>query len=97
MIEFYLNQHKVSTAAPPGSALLDFIRREQGLTGAKLVCKEGECAACAVLVGALEEEGLQYRNMCSCIMPLANAHGRHIVTIEGLNREELTPVQQAMV
>ena len=97
MIEFYLNQHKVSTTAPPGSALLDFIRREQGLTGAKLVCKEGECAACAVLVGTLEGGRVHYQNMCSCIMPLANAHGKHIVTIEGLNGEELTPVQQAMV
>ena len=97
MIQFYLNSQKIHTAAPPGSALLDFIRQEQGLKGTKLVCKEGECAACAVLVGTLEGDRVHYQNMCSCIMPLANAHAKHIVTIEGLNGAELTPVQQAMV
>ncbi|MCO6488348.1 MAG: FAD binding domain-containing protein [Phaeodactylibacter sp.] len=97
MIEFYLNSRKIRTGAPPGGALLDFIRRDQGLTGTKLVCKEGECAACVVLAGTLKNGRMHYQNMCSCIMPLANAHGRHIVTIEGLNGEALTPVQQAIV
>ncbi|MCB9290530.1 MAG: FAD binding domain-containing protein [Lewinellaceae bacterium] len=97
MVEFYLNNQKIRTAASPGSALLDLIRREQGLTGTKLVCKEGECAACAVLVGSLQDGRVKYQNMCSCIMPLANAQGRHIVTIEGINLSELTPVQQAIV
>ncbi|MCB9296271.1 MAG: FAD binding domain-containing protein [Lewinellaceae bacterium] len=96
MIEFYLNERKIRTDAPPGAGLLGFIRKEQGLKGAKLVCQEGECAACAVLVGALKGDSVQYRSMCSCIMPLANAQGRHVVTIEGINGAELTPVQQAI-
>ncbi len=97
MIEFLLNDQNIRTDAPPGTALLDFIRNEQGLKGAKLVCREGECAACAVLAGTLEGGQARYLAMCSCIMPLANAHGKHIVTIEGLNGAELSPVQQAMV
>lgn len=35
--------------------------------------------------------------MTSCLMPLANAHGQHIVTVEGINMADLSPVQQAMV
>lgn len=78
-------------------ALLDFIRKKRHLTGMKLVCKEGECGACTVLVGNQQNGKMTYQSMTSCIMPLANAQGKHIVTIEGLNMESLTPVQQAMV
>ena len=98
MIEFVLNDQRVVTDAGPGMATLDFIRKRQHLTGTKLVCKEGECGACTVLVGSLEgEEGMTYQSMTSCIMPLINAHGKHIVTVEGLTLEDLSPVQQAMV
>ena len=77
--------------------MLDFIRKHKRLTGSKLVCKEGECGACSVLVGTVQNNELTYQSMTSCIMPLANAQGKHIVTIEGLNMESLTPVQAAMV
>ena len=97
MIEFILNNQSIQTTAPHGTAMLDFIRKEQQLKGSKLVCKEGECGACTVLVGQLTNEGMVYQSMTSCIMPLANAHGKHIVTIEGLNMEKLSPVQNAMV
>jgi len=97
MITFLLNGQNIRTDAPPGTALLDFIRNDQGLKGTKLVCREGECAACAVLAGTLEGDRVNYLAMCSCIMPLANAQGKHIVTIEGLDGAELSPVQQAMV
>jgi len=97
MIEFVLNQTKIKTALPSGTAVLDFIRKHQHLTGSKLVCKEGECGACSVLVGTMTDDGMKYQSMTSCIMPLINAHGTHIVTIEGLNMDELSPVQQAMV
>ncbi len=97
MIQFILNDQLIQTDAPPGTALLDFIRKDQQLKGAKLVCKEGECGACSVMVGKLEKGTVFYQSMTSCITPLVNAHGKHIVSIEGFNMEELTPVQQAMV
>lgn len=97
MITFILNNELVTTSAPSGMALLDFIRKERQLKGAKLVCKEGECGACSVLVGELTGEGVNYQSMTSCITPLVNVNGKHIVTIEGLNMENLSPVQQAMV
>jgi len=97
LIEFILNDQKISTPVNGGVAMLDYIRKHRHLTGSKLVCKEGECGACSVLVGSLGANGLTYQSMTSCIMPLINAQGKHIVTIEGLNMETLSPVQEAMV
>jgi xanthine dehydrogenase small subunit len=81
----------------PGATLLDFIRYHQQLTGTKIGCREGDCGACTVLAGELVNDKLQYRAMTSCLMPLGNAQGKHIVTIEGVNLPgKLNPVQQAM-
>ena len=97
MIEFLLNDQRVVTDIAPGMATLDFIRKHRRLTGTKLVCKEGECGACTVLVGSVSQDGVAYQSMTSCIMPLVNAHGKHLVTVEGLALDSLSPVQQAMV
>lgn len=85
MIQFILNNKEVKTADPPASTLLDFIRYNRRLTGTKIGCREGDCGACTVLVGSLENEKLVYRQVTSCLMPLAQAAGKHILTIEGLN------------
>lgn len=81
---------------PPGMLLLDFIRYHQHLTGTKIGCNEGDCGACTVLIGTLSGNGLQYRSFTSCLTPLGNVHGKHVVTIEGVNMDGLNPVQQAM-
>lgn len=99
MIEFLLNNQTMRTHAPAGSTLLDFIRYHQHLTGTKCGCREGDCGACTVLVGALAGEQVSYRAMTSCLLPLANVQGKHVVTIEGVNPPDsaLTPVQAALV
>ncbi len=86
----------MATDLPPGMVLLDFIRYHQHLVGTKIGCREGDCGACTILVGELRNGELFYQSMTSCLMPLGNAHGKHIVTIEGINGEGLNPVQQAM-
>ncbi|MBL0103331.1 MAG: FAD binding domain-containing protein [Bacteroidetes bacterium] len=96
MIKFILNNTEVSTDQHPGTAVLDFIRYRQNLTGTKIGCREGDCGACTVLVGELTNGDIRYRSMTSCLMPLANANGKHIVTVEGINGDGLNPVQQAM-
>ncbi|MBN8457985.1 MAG: FAD binding domain-containing protein [Verrucomicrobia bacterium] len=97
MFQFLLNREVVSADLPHGTVLLDFIRRRRGLAGTKEGCREGDCGACMVLLGEPLENGLAYRPVNSCLVPLAEAEGRHVVTIEGLNRDALTPVQQAFV
>ncbi|MBC6697763.1 FAD binding domain-containing protein [Hymenobacter puniceus] len=101
MLDFYLNDQRISTAEPAGSALLDFIRYHEQLKGTKIGCREGDCGACTVLVGELAADGktVNYQSMTSCLTPLGNAAGKHIVTVEGINAAgaQLTPVQQAIV
>jgi xanthine dehydrogenase small subunit len=97
MIQFILNNQTIKTSLPPGSTVLDFVRYHKRLVGTKIGCREGDCGACTILVGGLENNKLVYRSMTSCLMPLGNAQAKHIVTVEGINQKELSPVQQAMV
>jgi xanthine dehydrogenase small subunit len=78
--------------------VLDFVRYHQHLKGTKIGCREGDCGACTLLIGHLHGGAVKYQSMTSCLMPLANAHGKHIVTVEGINpeKDKLTPVQQAI-
>lgn len=99
MIKFVLNNQTVETALPKGTTVLDFVRYHKNLKGTKIGCREGDCGACTILVGELKNDAVKYRSMTSCLMPLSNIQGKHIVTIEGINKpgDELTPVQQALV
>ncbi|MFD1820270.1 FAD binding domain-containing protein [Pseudarcicella hirudinis] len=101
MIQFILNNKEISTSLPPGMLLLDFIRYHQHLTGTKIGCREGDCGACTVLLGELktelnQESALNYRSVTSCLTPLGNVQGKHVVSIEGINMQELNPIQKAM-
>ena len=96
-ITFILNDTEVRSGLPGGTVLLDLIRGEKRLTGTREGCREGDCGACTVLLGKLESGRVAYQAVVSCLLPLAEAHGRHVVTIEGLNHRDLTAVQQAMV
>ena len=96
-IRFILNDGEVETDAPAGLLVLDFLRTSERLTGTKEGCKEGDCGACAVLIGELEGDSVRYQPVTSCLVPLAEVHGRHVVTIEGCNQVGLNPVQKAIV
>jgi xanthine dehydrogenase small subunit len=97
MIRFILNREDVATHLPAGAVTLDFVRRHRGLTGTKEGCREGDCGACMVLLGEPRDDGVFYRPVNSCLLPLANLAGRHLVTIEGLNLDGLNPIQRAFV
>ena len=91
-----INQTFFEPDISPGIVLLDFLR-ESGHKGVKEGCREGDCGACTVLVGELSRKGLLYKTAASCLLPVGDCHGKHVVTIEGLNGDDLSPVQRAIV
>lgn len=79
-------------------SLSDYLRGELRLPGTKVVCAEGDCGSCTVLVGRVRDGRVVYRPVTSCIQYLAQLDGAHVVTVEGLKYDgELNPIQAAMV
>ncbi|MDA0345765.1 MAG: FAD binding domain-containing protein [Verrucomicrobia bacterium] len=96
-IRFILNNREFVALESPGRLALDYLRNSERLTGTKEGCKEGDCGACTVLMGSLENGIVRYVPMTSCLIPMGEVVGKHLVTIEGLNLETLSHVQEAMV
>jgi carbon-monoxide dehydrogenase small subunit len=71
----------------PMRRLLDVLRVDLSLTGTKEGCGEGECGACSVF--------LDGRLVNSCLIPVLDADGSEITTIEGLSKDGLQPLQKA--
>ncbi len=97
MIQFILNEELISTTTGASTTLLDFIRYQEELKGTKIGCREGDCGACTVLAGRINAQGMHYESLTSCLTPLANVHGKHVVTVEGLSGKSLSRVQEAFV
>jgi len=98
MTSFILNNSPVSTDSSPGMTLLEFVRDVSCLSGTKEACREGECGACTVLLGSRRPDGaMSYKACASCLLPLGDADGCHVVTVEGLGGGELTLVQKLIV
>src|ERR1700730_15383944 len=89
-ITFVVNGKAVTVRAFAMERLLDVLRLQIGLTGTKEVCGEGECGSCSVLV-----DGVLVN---SCLIPVLQAAGTHITTIEGLVTDQrLHALQQAFL
>ena len=89
-VECEVNGRRVTFEAHPMTRLLDALREQLGLTGTKEGCGEGECGACCV-----EMDG---ELVNSCLVPVLQADGARIRTIEGVARgDELDEVQQAFI
>jgi carbon-monoxide dehydrogenase small subunit len=89
-IALVVNGERRELEVRPWATLLDVLREDLGLTGAKEGCGVGECGACTVIM-----EG---RTVNACLVLAAEAHEKDIVTIEGLaSGDRLHPIQQAFV
>lgn len=87
MFDLKINGVDHSFDVEADTPLLWVLRDELGLTGTKFGCGAGLCGACTVLI-----EGRPAR---SCVLPVAAAAGKSIVTIEGISKDKSHPVQQA--
>ncbi|HWW61390.1 MAG TPA: FAD binding domain-containing protein [Thermoanaerobaculia bacterium] len=87
-------EHRVG-AADAFTTLSNYLRYDVGATGTKIVCEEGDCGACTVLI---RRNGGEFRPINSCILALAQLDGTSVVTVEGLKVDgALSAVQEAMV
>src|SRR3978361_192857 len=77
-------------AGDPRVTLLDFLRRDCGLTGSKKGCDHGQCGACTVLVNGVR--------INSCLSLAVMHDGDSVTTIEGIGTvDKLSPIQQAFI
>lgn len=90
-IETTINGEPRELAVEPFHSLLDALRNIAGLTGTKKGCDVGDCGACTVL--------LDGKPVCSCLVLAAEAKGKAVVTIEGLqlSADHLHPLQDAFM
>lgn len=98
-IVFSLNGQEICvTGHDPHTTLLEYLR-QAGLTGAKEGCAEGECGACAVVVGSAGPNGRRtFQAVNSCLVLLPAVAGREIWTAESVQHgADLHPVQEALV
>lgn len=100
-IRFFHRGRIVEVAqASPTRSVLAWLREDAGCTGTKEGCAEGDCGACTVVVGRLDDGGaLQLETVNACIQLLPMIDGRALFTVEDLSPRAgpLHPVQQAMV
>lgn len=89
-IRVKVNGQWVEVAVPSHKRLIDLLREDLDLVGAKEGCGGGECGACTVLVNG--------EPINACLMLAVEADGQQVLTVEGLSQEdELDPVQEAFV
>jgi xanthine dehydrogenase YagT iron-sulfur-binding subunit len=90
VVDLRVNGVRYRSEVPNRATLLEFLREELKLTGAKMGCDRAQCGACTVIVDG--------RNVYSCTTLAVEASGGEVLTIEGLAQDDaLHPIQQAFV
>lgn len=88
-IQLTVNGESYRATIPSERTLLDFLRLDLGITGSKKGCDEGECGACTVILNGDAVD--------SCLVLAVEADGAEILTVEGLGKSSLDPIQRAFI
>lgn len=96
---FYQGAVREVSNASPTQTVLQHLREDLHCTGTKEGCAEGDCGACTVVIGSLENGQLQMKAVNSCIQLVPTLDGKALFTVEDMQLKDgtLHPVQQAMV
>jgi xanthine dehydrogenase small subunit len=96
---YYRGEIQTVTDAAPTRTILQHLREDHHCTGTKEGCAEGDCGACTVVVGELQDGKVEMKTVNACIQLLPALDGKALFTVEDLKQadEQLHPVQQAMV
>jgi len=90
LLKLTVNGQRYELNVEPWKTLLEVLREEIGLTGAKQGCDDGNCGACTVIVDG--------KAIKSCLMLALQANDKDVLTIEGLSEAgQLHPLQQAFI
>ena len=96
---FYQGAVREVSNSSPTQTVLQHLREDMHCTGTKEGCAEGDCGACTVVIGSLENGQLQMKAVNSCIQLVPTLDGKALFTVEDMQLPDgtLHPVQQAMV
>ncbi len=88
-IHFILNHENRAVRVEPNETLLEVLREKLGVKSPKCGCDRGDCGACNVLLNG--------RSVRSCLILAIEVDGQEIVTVEGISKDGLSKVQEAMI
>jgi len=89
-LHIFVNGKEMTKMVDPSQRLVDFLRKDLGLVGAKIGCGQGDCGTCTVIMNG--------RAIRSCVLPVMRAQDAHIETIEGLAKgDKLHPLQEEFI
>ncbi|HYD79119.1 MAG TPA: xanthine dehydrogenase small subunit [Paucimonas sp.] len=96
---YYRGEIQTVADAAPTRTILQHLREDRHCTGTKEGCAEGDCGACTVVIGELQDGKVELKTVNACIQLLPALDGKALFTVEDLKQasEQLHPVQQAMV
>ncbi|CAH0162845.1 6-hydroxypseudooxynicotine dehydrogenase complex subunit beta [Massilia sp. Bi118] len=95
---FYRGAVQEVSNVSPTQTVLQHLREDLHCTGTKEGCAEGDCGACTVVIGSLENGQLEMKAVNSCIQFTPTLDGKALFTVEDLAQgSQLHPVQQALV
>ena len=88
-ISFILNGERRYTVVENSDILLEVLREKLGVKSPKCGCDSGDCGACTILLNG--------KNVRSCLIFAVEVEGQEIITLEGISKNGMTPLQQELL